>query len=159
MIRSRPPTPAFRCVAHVAPLLLALLGSGAALADECDALAGRIAAATGSRIARREGPGVEFRGPGGLSLDVTCRADPIVAARSSERSPSPAYFDAIARAASLATGESAERLNAAFRTAYGEAQGRPNGGVVREGGWQASCYVDPRGSVRTLCSAGRIPRD
>ncbi|ACA20906.1 conserved hypothetical protein [Methylobacterium sp. 4-46] len=139
--------------------LLLLLSLAAARADECDALASRIAAATGTRIAHREGPGVDFRGPGGLSLDVTCRADPIVAARSSERSPSAAYFEAIARAAALAIGESPERLSAAFRSAYGEAQGRPNGGVVRENGWQASCYVDPRGSVRTLCSAGRIPRE
>ncbi|ACL61520.1 hypothetical protein [Methylobacterium nodulans] len=138
--------------------LLFLLGLTAARAEDCEALAARIAATTGLRIAHREGPGIDFRGPGGLSLDVTCRADPIVAARSGEPSPSPAYFEAISRAAALAIGESPETLNAAFRSAFAQAQNRPNGGVVRQNGWQASCYRDPRGAVRTLCSAGRIPR-
>ena len=66
-----------RLCSTLLPLLFgaSLLGPGLARADECDGLAARIASAMGGKVGRRTGPSIDLRVPGGLKLDLTCRAD------------------------------------------------------------------------------------
>ena len=139
-------------------LLAAPVGVPPARADECDALAARIAEATGARKAgRRTGPSIDVRAASGIRLDLTCRAEPIVQAASGDPTPSPAYFRDLGIAAQLVVGEPAEAVQAAIRTAYETALGSRTKSFIQQNGWSASCYTDSAGALRTLCSVGRIP--
>ncbi|MCJ2043302.1 hypothetical protein MKK58_01880 [Methylobacterium sp. J-078] len=139
--------------------ILLILGAGTARADECDGLAARIAAAMGAKVGRRTGPSVDIRVPGGLHIDLTCRADPIVQAASSEPTPSAAYFADLAIAAQIVVGESAGAVQAAIATAHATALKERRKSFIQQNGWSASCYTDSSGSIRTLCSVGRIPQE
>jgi hypothetical protein len=141
------------------PVLLgaSLLGPGLARADECDGLAARIASAMGGKVGRRTGPSIDLRVPGGLKLDLTCRAEPIVQAASSDPTPSDAYFADLALAAEIVVGESAGAVQAAIATAHATALRERRKSFIQQNGWSASCYTDASGSIRTLCSVGRIP--
>jgi hypothetical protein len=136
-----------------------ILGPGTARADECDGLAARIAAAMGGKVGRRTGQSVDIRVPGGLRIDLTCRADPIVQAASSEPAPSAAYFADLAIAAQIVVGESAGAVQAAIATAHATALKERRKSFIQQNGWSASCYTDSSGSIRTLCSVGRIPQE
>ncbi|MDB5647607.1 MAG: hypothetical protein JWQ05_3276 [Methylobacterium sp.] len=136
-----------------------ILGCGRARADECDDLATRIAGAIGAKVGRRTGPSVDIRVPGGLHIDLTCRADPIVQAASSEPTPSPAYFADLAIAAQIVVGQSADAVQTAIATAHATALRERRKSFIQQNGWSASCYTDSSGSIRTLCSVGRIPAD
>jgi hypothetical protein len=138
---------------------LLILAPAWAQADECDALAARIAGAMGAKVGRRTGPSVDIRIPGGLRIDLTCRADPIVQAASSEPTPSAAYFADLAIAGQIAVGESADAVQAAIATAHTTALKEHRKSFIQQNGWSASCYTDSSGSIRTLCSVGRIPAE
>ncbi|KQP88265.1 hypothetical protein [Methylobacterium sp. Leaf117] len=138
-------------------LVVSLGGSGPARADDCDGLAGRIAGAMGGKVGRRTGPSIDIRVPGGLKLDLTCRAEPIVQAASAEPTPSAAYFADLALAAEIVIGESAGAVQAAIATAHATALKERRKSFIQQNGWSASCYTDTSGSIRTLCSVGRIP--
>ena len=122
-----------------APLSLCLcLGAGPARADECDGLATRIAGAMGAKVGKRTGPSVDIRVPGGLRIDLTCRADPIVQAASSEPTPSPAYFADLAIAGQVVVGDGAEAVRAAIATAHATALSERRKSFVQQNGWSAS---------------------
>lgn len=142
-------------------LLTALLclGAGPARADECDGLATRIAAAMGAKAGKRTGPSVDIRVPGGPRIDLTCRAEPIVQAASLEPTPSPAYFADLAIAGQIVVGDGAEAVRAAIATAHTTALRERRKSFIQQNGWSASCYTDSSGTIRTLCSVGRIPVD
>ena len=139
-------------------LILAAWPGAAPRADECDDLAQQIAAATGARKAgRRVGPSVEIRAASGISIDLTCRADPIVQATSSEASPSATYFRDLTVAGQIVTGQSGGAVQAAVTRAYDTARRERRKSFIQQSGWSASCYTDTAGPFRTLCSVGRIP--
>lgn len=140
-------------------LLLVSVGSASARADECDNLAREIASATGAKkVGRRTGPSIPVVTGNGIKLDVTCRADPIVQAASGDPSPSAAYFRDLSVASQIIIGESADTVQAILSTAYQTALSRRTKSFIQQRGWSASCYADPGGgSLRTLCSVGRIP--
>ncbi len=146
------------------PLLATLLLVSApvwavsARADECDALATRIAQATGAKKAgRRVGPSIDVRAASGVRLDLTCRAQPIVQAASGDPSPSPEYFRELTIAAELVVGEPAATVQPILARAYQTALREGRKSFIQQNGWSASCYTDSAGSLRTLCSVGRIP--
>lgn len=128
-----------------------------AQADECDGLAGRIAAATGGKVGRRSGPSIDIRVPGAIKLDLTCRAEPIVQASSGDATPSAAFFRDLAIASEPVVGESAATVADIIATAHRTALAERRKSFVQQNGWSASCYTDSTGSIRTLCSVGRIP--
>ena len=134
-----------------------LLIPAAARADECDGLAQRIAAATGGKVGRRAGPSIDIRVPGSIKLDLTCRAEPIVQASSGETTPSATFFRDLSIASELLVGESAGTVQAVIATAHATALSERRKSFVQQNGWSASCYTDSTGSIRTLCSVGRIP--
>lgn len=142
-------------------LLLAPLSWGAAArADECDALAARIAQATGAKKAgRRVGPSIDVRAASGIRLDLTCRAQPIVQASSSDPSPSPEYFRELTIASEIVVGEPAQVVQPILARAYQTALREGRKSFIQQNGWSASCYTDSAGSLRTLCSVGRIPTE
>ena len=129
----------------------------AAHADECDGLAGRIASATGGKVGRRSGPSIDIKVPGSLRLDLTCRAEPIVQASSGDPTPSAAFFRDLSVASELLVGESAGAVQGILATAYRTALSERRKSFIQQNGWSASCYTDSAGSIRTLCSVGRIP--
>ena len=143
------------------PLLAALLLlSTAARADECDALAAQVAAATGAKkLGRRVGPSIEVRAASGVKLDLTCRAQPIVQAASGDPSPSAAYFRELTVAAEIVVGEPASAVQPILGRAYETALREGRKSFIQQNGWSASCYTDSAGALRTLCSVGRIPTD
>lgn len=143
------------------PLLAALLLlSTAARADECDALAAQVAAATGAKkLGRRVGPSIEVRAASGVKLDLTCRAQPIVQAASGDPSPSAAYFRELTVAAEIVVGEPASTVQPILGRAYETALREGRKSFIQQNGWSASCYTDSAGALRTLCSVGRIPTD
>ncbi len=130
-----------------------------ASADECDALAGRIAAAGGARKAgKRIGPSVEIRTASGVKLDLTCRgADSIVQAISTEPQPSATYFQELVQAGQYVIGEPPAAIQAALTRAYEKAVRERTKSFIQQNGWSASCYADTGSGSRTLCSLGRIP--
>ena len=134
-----------------------LLIPAAAHADECDGLAQRIAAAVGGKVGRRAGPSIDIRVPGAIKLDVTCRAEPIVQASSGETTPSPAFFQDLAVASELLVGEPAGTIAGIIAAAHRTSLAERRKSFVQQNGWSASCYTDSSGSIRTLCSVGRIP--
>ena len=134
-----------------------LLIPAAARADECDGLAQRIAAATGGKVGRRAGPSIDIRVPGAIKLDVTCRAEPIVQASSGETTPSAGFFRDLAIASELVVGESAGTVESVIAKAHATALSERRKSFIQQNGWSASCYTDSTGSIRTLCSVGRIP--
>ena len=136
-----------------------LLLTHAAQADECDALAGRIAAAIGAKVGRRQGPSIDIKIPHGTKIDLTCRADPIVQASSGDPAPSAVYFQDLSIAAQAVIGEPAGSVQGAISKAYETSLRERRKSFVQQNGWSASCYTDPSGSIRTLCSVGRIPTD
>lgn len=142
------------------PLLaVLLLVSTAAQADECDGLAARIAQAVGAKkVGRRVGPSIDIRAASGVRLDLTCRAQPIVQASSSDASPSPEYFRELTQASELVVGEPAQTVQPILGRAYETALREGRKSFIQQNGWSASCYTDPgSSSLRTLCSVGRIP--
>ncbi|MCJ2028946.1 hypothetical protein MKK50_05935 [Methylobacterium sp. J-043] len=143
------------------PLLAVLfLLSTAAQADECDALAARIAGATGAKKAgRRVGPSIDVRAASGVRLDLTCRAQPIVQASSGDPSPSAEYFRELTIAAELVVGEPASTVQPILARAYQTALREGRKSFIQQNGWSASCYTDSAGALRTLCSVGRIPTE
>lgn len=138
-------------------LALLVLTAIPARADECDGLAGRIAAAIGAKVGRRQGPSIDIRVPGGTRIDLTCRAEPIAQAASGDPAPSAAYFRDLAIAAQAIVGEPAAAVEPAIARAYETALRERRKSFIQQNGWSASCYTDPSGSIRTLCSVGRIP--
>ncbi|GJE54193.1 MULTISPECIES: hypothetical protein [Methylobacterium] len=136
-----------------------LLLSTVARADECDALVGQIAQATGAKkVGRRVGPSVDVKAASGLKIDITCRAEPIVQVASSEPSPSAAYYRDLSIAGGLAIGVPPATVEAALVRAYETALRERRKSFIQQSGWSASCYADPgSSSLRTLCSVGRIP--
>lgn len=138
-------------------LALLLLTSVASRADECDGLAGRIAAATGGKVGRRAGPSIDIRVPSSSRFDLTCRAEPIVQASSGDAMPSAAFFRDLSIAAELVVGEPADGIQAIVATAHRTSLAERRKSFVQQNGWSASCYTDSSGSIRTLCSVGRIP--
>lgn len=143
------------------PLLaVLLLVSTAAQADECDGLAARIAQAVGAKkVGRRVGPSIDIRAASGVRLDLTCRAQPIVQASSSDASPSPEYFRELTLASELVVGEPAQTVQPILGRAYETALREGRKSFIQQNGWSASCYTDSAGSLRTLCSVGRIPTE
>ncbi|TXM60014.1 hypothetical protein FV222_24105 [Methylobacterium sp. WL103] len=129
----------------------------AARADECDGLAQRIAATTGGKVGRRAGPSIDIRVPGSIKLDLTCRAEPIVQASSGETTPSATFFRDLAIASELLVGEPAGTVEAVIAKAHATALSERRKSFIQQNGWSASCYTDSTGSIRTLCSIGRIP--
>ncbi|HEV2543997.1 MAG TPA: hypothetical protein VGU70_14660 [Methylobacterium sp.] len=141
-------------------LLLSPVMQAAARADECDALAARIAQATGARKAgRRVGPSIDVRAASGVRLDLTCRAQPIVQAASGDPSPSAEYFRELTIAAELVVGEPAATVEPILARAYQTALREGRKSFIQQNGWSASCYTDSAGALRTLCSVGRIPTE
>ncbi|HEX8416113.1 MAG TPA: hypothetical protein VF641_00775 [Methylobacterium sp.] len=134
-----------------------LLASPAAAADECDGLAGQIAAATGGKVGRRQGPSIDIKVPGATKLDLTCRAEPIAQAASGDPTPSAAYFGVLSIATQVVVGESAEAAQRILVRAYETALRERRKSFIQQNGWSASCYTDSAGAIRTLCSVGRIP--
>ncbi|WP_232627824.1 hypothetical protein [Methylobacterium sp. Leaf118] len=129
-------------------------------ADACDALAARIAQATGAgKAGRRVGPSVDLRAGSGVSLNLTCRAQPIVQATSGDPSPSAAFFRDLSVASELVIGEPAQTLQPILVKAYETALREGRKSFLQQGGWSASCYTDSAGALRTLCSVGRIPTE
>ena len=137
-----------------------LLASTAARADECDALAARIAEALSAKKAgKRVGPSIEIRAASGIKIDLTCRADPIVQSSSSEAEPSAAYFRELTTAGQYVVDDAPGNVQAAITRAYETSLRAHTKSFIQQNGWSASCYTDPGGStLRTLCSVGRIPR-
>jgi hypothetical protein len=146
----------------VLPALLALplLAPSSTRADECDALALRIAQATGAKKpGRRMGPSIDVRAASGVTLNLTCRAQPIVQASSGEPSPSATYFRELTVASELVIGEPAGVIQPILARAYETALREGRKSFIQQNGWSASCYTDSAGALRTLCSVGRIPTD
>ncbi|MCJ2129977.1 hypothetical protein [Methylobacterium sp. E-045] len=129
----------------------------AAHADECDGLAARIASEIGAKVGRRQGPSIDLKIPNGTKIDLTCRAEPIVQAASGAPTPSAVYFQDLAIAGAAATGETAGAVQSAIGKAYETSLREHRKSFIQQNGWSASCYTDPSGSIRTLCSVGRIP--
>jgi hypothetical protein len=138
-------------------ILTTLLLTTPAMADECDTLAGRIAAATGGKVGRRQGPSIDIKVPGSTRIDLTCRAEPIAQAASSDPTPSALYFQDLAIAAEAVVGEPAGAVQAAIAKAYETSLRERRKSFIQQNGWSASCYTDATGTIRTLCSVGRIP--
>ena len=137
-------------------LLLSPVVPVAAQADACDALAARIAQATGARKAgRRVGPSIDVRAASGVRLDLTCRAQPIVQASSGDPSPSAE----LTIASELVVGEPAAVVQPSLARAYQTALREGRKSFIQQNGWSASCYTDSAGALRTLCSVGRIPTE
>ncbi|WP_026597268.1 hypothetical protein [Methylobacterium sp. 77] len=134
-----------------------LSASAAARADECDALAARIAAELGAKVGRRQGPSIDLKIPNSTKIDLTCRAEPIVQAASSDPTPSAVYFQDLSIAGAAAIGETAGTVQSAIGKAYETSLRERRKSFIQQNGWSASCYTDPSGSIRTLCSVGRIP--
>lgn len=137
--------------------LPAILSPGSARADACDGLAQQIAAATGGKVGKRLGPSIDIRVPGSNTFDVTCRAQPIVQGSSSEPRPSALYFRDLSVAAELVVGEPAGAVQGIIAKAYETSLREGRKSFIQQNGWSASCYTDSAGSIRTLCSIGRIP--
>lgn len=130
----------------------------AAMADECDDLTRQIASAIGGKVGRRAGPSIDIRVPGPNKFDVTCRAEPIVQATSSESTPSATFFRELSTASEILVGESASTVEPIITNAYRTALSQGRKSFIQQNGWSASCYADPSSStMRTLCSVGRIP--
>lgn len=132
-------------------------GTMAARADACDGLAAGIASELGARVGRRQGPSIDLRIPDGTKIDLTCRAEPIVQAASGDPSPSAAYFRDLSVAGAAAVGEPAGTVQGALARAYETSLRERRKSFIQQNGWSASCYTDPSGTIRTLCSVGRIP--
>jgi hypothetical protein len=131
---------------------------GGAKADSCDDLTRQIAAAIGGKMGKRSGPSIDVRMAGPIKFDVTCRAEPIVQATSSEPSPSPTFFRDLSVASEILIGESASTVEPVIANAYRTALSERRKSFIQQNGWSASCYADPGSStMRTLCSVGRIP--
>lgn len=128
-----------------------------ARADECDGLARQIAGAIGGKVGRRAGPSIDIKAPGPVKFDLTCRAEPIVQASSSETQPSPAFFRELSVASEILVGEPAATVEPIIANAYRTALSERRKSFIQQNGWSASCYTDSAGSIRTLCSVGRIP--
>ena len=128
-----------------------------ARADECDGLAQRIAAATGGKVGRRSGPSIDIKVPGSIKLDLTCRAEPIVQASSADTTPSAAFFRDLSIASELVVGEPAGAVQGIIARAHATSLSERRKSFIQQNGWSASCYTDSTGSIRTLCSVGRIP--
>ncbi len=129
-----------------------------ASADSCDDLTRQIATAIGGKVGRRSGPSIDIRLAGPIKFDVTCRAEPIVQATSSEPTPSAAFFRDLSAASELVVGESASSVEPIIANAYRTALSERRKSFIQQNGWSASCYTDPASStMRTLCSVGRIP--
>ncbi|WP_375463820.1 hypothetical protein [uncultured Methylobacterium sp.] len=128
-------------------------------ADECDGLAAQIAAATGGKVGRRSGPSIDIRVPGSSRFDLTCRAQPIIQASSGDATPSAAFFRDLSIASELVVGEADGTVQAVLATAHRTALTERRKSFIQQNGWSASCYTDTAGSIRTLCSVGRIPHD
>lgn len=143
------------------PILLAAclaLAPAVAHADSCDDLTRQIASAIGGKVGRRSGPSIDIRVAGPNKFDVTCRAEPIVQAISSEPQPSAAFFRELSTASEILTGESASTVEPIIAKAYRTALSEGRKSFIQQNGWSASCYADPTSStMRTLCSVGRIP--
>ena len=138
--------------------LSCVLCASTAFADTCDDLAMQIAQATGTvKVGKRVGPSIDIRTAGGVDLDLTCRADPIVQAISRDSSPTPAYFQDLATAAQIVIGESLSSVRNVVDTAYQIAVEKGRKSFIQQRGWSASCYSDPGSALRTLCSVSRIP--
>lgn len=138
--------------------LLSIPAPAGAQTDACDALAARIAQATGAKKAgRRVGPSIDVRAASGVRLDLTCRAQPIVQASSGDPSPSAAFFRELTVAAELVVGEPAAVVQPILAQAYRTALSEGRKSFIQQNGWSASCYTDSAGALRTLCSVGRIP--
>lgn len=149
--------PAFACLLLASTLAGTLAGTGAR-ADTCDGLARQIADAIGGKVGRRSGPSIDIRMPGAIKVDVTCRAEPIVQASSSEAQPSAAFFNDLAVASQILVGESAATVAPIIARAHATSLAERRKSFIQQNGWSASCYTDPAGSsFRTLCSVGRIP--
>lgn len=143
-----------------AVFLALLLAPSPAVADECDALAQQIAQATGAKKpGRRMGPSIDVRAASGVTLNLTCRAQPIVQASSGEPSPSATYFRELTIASELVIGEPAGVIGPILARAYETALREGRKSFIQQNGWSASCYTDSAGALRTLCSVGRIPKD
>ncbi|MER2264046.1 hypothetical protein [Methylobacterium oxalidis] len=138
-------------------LALLLLAPAAARADSCDGLAQQIAAATGGKVGRRSGPSIDIKVPGSIKIDLTCRAEPIVQASSGDPTPSAAFFQDLSIASQLLVGESPGAVQAILTKAYQASLAERRKSFIQQNGWSASCYTDSAGSIRTLCSVGRIP--
>ncbi|GJE17718.1 hypothetical protein [Methylobacterium marchantiae] len=140
-------------------LLVALILSAptAVQADECDALAVRIAGQIGAKVGRRQGPSIDLKIPNSTKIDLTCRAEPIVQAASGDPTPLAVYFQDLAIAGGAAIGESPGAVQSAIGKAYETSLRERRKSFIQQNGWSASCYTDPSGSIRTLCSVGRIP--
>jgi hypothetical protein len=129
-----------------------------ASADSCDDLTRQIASAIGGKAGRRSGPSIDIRLAGPIKFDVTCRAEPIVQATSSEPTPSAAFFQHLSAASELVVGEPASTVEPIIAKAYETALSERRKSFIQQNGWSASCYTDPASStMRTLCSVGRIP--
>ncbi|WP_311274183.1 hypothetical protein [Methylobacterium sp. WCS2018Hpa-22] len=126
-------------------------------ADECDGLAARIASEIGAKVGRRQGPSIDLKIPNGTKIDLTCRSEPIVQAASGDPTPSAVYFQDLAIAGAAATGENAGAVQSAIGKAYETSLRERRKSFIQQNGWSANCYTDPSGSIRTLCSVGRIP--
>ncbi|GJE44542.1 hypothetical protein [Methylobacterium soli] len=138
-------------------LTLLLLAPAAARADACDGLAQQIAEATGGKVGRRSGPSIDIKVPGSIKIDLTCRAEPIVQASSGDPTPSALFFRDLSIASQLLVGEPAGTVQSVLGKAYQTALSERRKSFIQQNGWSASCYTDSAGSIRTLCSVGRIP--
>jgi hypothetical protein len=138
-------------------VLLLITAGAARAADECDGLAAQVAASIGAKVGKRQGPSIDIRVPGGIKIDLTCRAEPIVQAASSDPTPSAAYFQDLAIAGQAVVGDSASAVQAAIAKAHATALSEGRKSFIQQNGWSASCYTDRAGAIRTLCSVGRIP--
>ena len=158
---TRPSAPLRSAPARGAGLVLVAclcLSPVLARADSCDDLTRQIADAIGGRVGRRSGPSIDIRLAGPIKFDVTCRAEPIVQATSSEPTPSAAFFCDLSAASELVVGESASAVEPVIANAYRTALSERRKSFIQQNGWSASCYADPASSaMRTLCSVGRIP--
>ncbi len=141
-------------------LALPLLAPSPAFADACDVLAQQIAQATGAKKpGRRTGPSIDVRTASGVTLNLTCRAQPIVQAASGEPSPSATYFRELTVASEHVIGEPAAVIGPILKRAYETALREGRKSFIQQNGWSASCYTDSAGALRTLCSLGRIPAE
>ncbi|WP_342150829.1 hypothetical protein [Methylorubrum sp. SB2] len=141
-------------------LALPLLAPTPTRADECEGLALQLAQAVGAKKpGRRMGPSIDVRAASGVTLNLTCRAQPIVQASSGEPSPSATYFRELTTASELVIGEPAATIQPILVRAYETALREGRKSFIQQNGWSASCYTDSAGALRTLCSVGRIPTE
>ena len=140
-------------------LVCLLLSVGSAQADTCDGLARQIAESIGGKVGRRSGPSIDIRVPGAIKVDVTCRAEPIVQASSAEAQPSAAFFNDLAVTSQIRVGEPAATVAPIIARAHATSLAERRKSFIQQNGWSASCYTDSSGTIRTLCSVGRIPVD